>query len=74
MTRLLNNIAYTLRKSLSRKKAEVYVKTDTMEYLGRSRDVIGLLSDDELDMLVRYEELTHNGSDRQWNIFVNKVD
>lgn len=45
-----------------------------MEYLGRSRDVIGLLSDDELDMLVRYEELTHNGSDRQWNIFVNKVD
>ena len=74
MTRLLNNMAYTLRKSLSRKKAEVYVETDTMEYLGRSRDVIGLLSDDELDMLVRYEELTHNGSDRQWNIFVNKVD
>ena len=71
---MVNNMAYTLRKSLSRKTAEVYVETDVMEYLGRSRDVIGLLSDDELDMLVRYEVLTQNGSDRQWNIFVNKVD
>lgn len=62
-------MVYTIRKSLARKRAEVYVETDKMEYCGLSKDVMMLLSEDELDMVVKEEYLVVHGRDRQWSIF-----
>lgn len=62
-------MAYTIRKSLARKRVEVYVETGEMEYCGISKDVMMLLSEDELDMVVEEEYLVVHGRDRQWSIF-----
>lgn len=62
-------MTYTIRKSLSRKRIDVYLETGEMEYCGISKDVMMLLSEDELDMAVEKEYLVIHGRDRQWSIF-----